>query len=636
MKKLLILLTLVCAVFTGFSQTGPPAPSNGVWAIIDTNYQVGPTSSGHTQARLTLKNTTLTKYAGVQFRVFYDNVAFTGATVSLLGSNANLDFQYVTNTANGYITMTLVYTGASATYTLADGERFEIDFTHAPEATFNNLPSISNLTWAGAQAYTPYAATQAGMDTTLNLHNYGGQFLFQQLSFHGTFVNTTGTPAKNLTLALERKPYNSAVWAQHSTYATDINGDFQFTVNLDTSYWDVRLAIQGDTMDVGNVITATDAQLINQWVLGNATPSGFDFFTADVNGSNNTTISDAWGVFGRVSGRFSQWPNNVKDIKFFTPAEYTAINGSANNLTSTYSGVTNFYHNIIAGQPDSIVRYVLVPGDANGTGYNMARQIPIEILINPTPGIESQIYHVIDHSVEYDFPTESIEVNVPRLSVDAGNLVNLPVKVYTNGTDLASLQFGLKYDPEVLEFKGVFSNSNAMKWLTYVNPNDGEIDWGGFDPTNVENPIKDGEEVVNLQFLALQPQGEWLESPLYTTRKFAGDVASSDLSLTPTNGILQVLKAVGAGVIDDNSIEVFPNPFNDEVTMTFKVNATTDANLAVYDIYGKKIVTVLSGPLPEGQFTYTTNLGKLADGIYVVTLTSDTNAPLFEKIVKQK
>jgi hypothetical protein len=175
-----------------------------------------------------------------------------------------------------------------------------------------------------------------------------------------------------------------------------------------------------------------------------------------------------------------------------------------------------------------------------------------------------------------------------------------------------------------------------MKWITYVNPNDGEVDWGGFDPTNVENPIKDGEEVVNLQFLALQPQGEWLESPLYTTRKFAGDVASSDLSLTPTNGILQVLKAVGAGVIDDNSIEVFPNPFNQEVTMTFKVNATTDANLAVYDIYGKKIVTVLSGPLPEGQFTYTTNLGKLADGIYVVTLTSDTNTPLFEKIVKQK
>jgi hypothetical protein len=532
--------------------------------------------------------------------------------------------------------MTLVYTGASATYTLADGERFLIDFTHAPEAVFNNLASISNLTWTGAQTYTSYAAKQVGTDTTLNLHNYGGQFMPQTLSFHGTFTNTTGTPAKNLHLALQRKPYNSATWTQHSAYVTNNSGNFNFTVNLDTSYWDVRLAIQGDTMGVGNVITATDAQLINQWVLGNSTPTGFDFFTADVNGSNNTTISDVWGVFGRVSGRFSQWPNNVKDVKFFNPTEYAAINGSATNLTATYPGTTNFYHNILAGQPDSIVRYVLVPGDANGTGYHMARQIPIEILINPTPGIESQVYHVIDQSVEYDFPTESIEVNVPRLSVDAGNLVNLPVKVYTNGNDLASLQFGLKYDPAVLEFKGIFSNSNVMKWITYVNPNDGEVDWGGYDPTNVENPVLDGEEVVNLQFLALQPQGEWLESPLYTTRKFAGTTSSNDLSLTPTDGILQVLKAVGAGIIDDNSIEVFPNPFNNEVTMTFKVDATVDATLAVYDVYGRKVAAILSGPIPEGQFTYTTDLGKLAEGVYIVTLNTDDNAPLFERIIKQK
>jgi hypothetical protein len=636
MKQLLILLTFVCTVFVGYTQTGPPAPSNGVWAIIDTQYQVGPTSLGHTLAKVTLKNTTLTKYTAVQFRVFYDKIAFTGATVSLIGSTTNLDFQYSTNTANGYITMTLVYTGASATYTLTDGERFLIDFTHAPEAVFNNLASISNLTWTGAQSYTQYAAKQVGTDTTLNLHNYGGQFIPQTLSFHGTFTNTTGTPAKNLHLALERKPYNSATWTQHSTYVTNLSGNFNFTVNLDTSYWDVRLAIQGDTMGVGNVITATDAQLINQWVLGNSTQSGFDFFTAEVNGSNNTTISDVWGVFGRVSGRFSQWPNNVKDVKFFNPTEYAAINGSATNLTATYPGTTNFYHNILAGQPDSIVRYVLVPGDANGTGYHMARQIPIEILINPTPGIESQVYHVIDQSVEYDFPTSSIEVNVPRLSVDAGNLVNLPVKVYTNGTDLASLQFGLKYDPEVLEFKGIFSNSNVMKWITYVNPNDGEVDWGGYDPTNVENPVKNGEEVINLQFLALQPQGEWLESPLYTTRKFAGTVNSNDLSLTPTDGILQVLKAVGAGIIDDNSIEVFPNPFNKEVTMTFKVDATVDATLAVYDIYGRKVASIISGPVPEGQFTYTTDLGKLAEGVYIVTLKTEDNAPLFERIIKQK
>jgi hypothetical protein len=134
MKKLTSLLTLLAVTLltsvTLFAQA-PAAPGNGIYGLIHDEYQVGPTSQGTTTANITLQNTTLTKYTATQFRVFYDNVAFTGAAVALIGSTTNLDMQYVTNTANGYITITLVYTGASATYTLANGERFAITFTHA-------------------------------------------------------------------------------------------------------------------------------------------------------------------------------------------------------------------------------------------------------------------------------------------------------------------------------------------------------------------------------------------------------------------------------------------------------------------------------------------------------------------------
>jgi hypothetical protein len=134
---------------------------------------------------------------------------------------------------------------------------------------------------------------------------------------------------------LKDVPAGGSTWTQHSAYTTDLTGNFTFTVNLDTTYWDVRLAIKGDTMGIGNAISATDAQLINQWVLGNSTMSGFDYYTADVNGSNNITISDAYGVFAKVSGNFTVWPNNVKNVKFFTATEYTTINNSATNYTST-------------------------------------------------------------------------------------------------------------------------------------------------------------------------------------------------------------------------------------------------------------------------------------------------------------
>ena len=633
MKNLLLSLLLLVVTFNLFGQA-PNAPGNGIYALIHPTYQVGPTASGFTTANVTLQNTTLTKFTATQFRVFYDKIAFTNATVALIGSTTNLDMQYVVNAANGYITITLVYTGASSTYTLAGGERFAITFTHAAPAVFNNLASITNLTWTGTATFPQYAAKQNGIDTTLTLYNYGGVFTLPTFTFAGTFTNTTGTGAKNLPLALQTRPAGGSTWTQHSAYTTDLTGNFTFTVNLDTTYWDVRLAIQGDTMGIGNAISATDAQLINQWVLGNGTMAGFDYYTADVNGSNNVTITDAYGVFAKVSGNFTVWPNNVKNVKFFTAAEYATINTSATNYTSTIPGVTNFTYEIIAGQPSTVTYYVCVPGDANGTGYNMARQIPIEILITPIPGVENQIYNVIDNTVEYDFPTAQIEVNVPHLSVDAGNLVNIPVKVFTGGKTLNSLQFGLKYDPEVLEFKNAYSTSNVMKWLTYINPNNDEIKWGGYDPTN-NNLLQDGSEVMTLQFLAKQPQTSWLESPLYTTDKFAGDNYSKDLEITPTNGILQVIKSMNGKLIAPNTIEVNPNPVLNDVAITFNVTSTTTAHLAIYDLQGRKIITILEGQLPSGQFTYVKDLGKLAQGMYVVNLSLDNETTIYNKLIKQ-
>lgn len=638
MKKLTSLLTLLAVTLltsvTLFAQA-PAAPGNGIYGLIHAEYQVGPTSQGTTTANLTLQNTTLTKYTATQFRVFYDNVAFTGATVALIGSTTNLDMQYVTNAAAGYITITLVYTGASATYTLANGERFAVTFTHAAPAIFNNLAAISPLTWTGTQVFQQYAATGAGIDTTLNLYNYGGEFILPTFTFAGTFTNVTGTGAKNLPLALERRPAGGSTWTQHSAYTTDLTGNFTFTVNLDTTYWDVRLAIQGDSMGIGNIISATDAQLINQWVLGTQAMAGFDYYAADVNGSNNVTITDAYGVFSRVAGNFTQWPNNTKDVKFFTAAEYATINGASTNYTATIPGVTNFTYEIIAGQPSTVTFYVAVPGDANGTGYHMARLTPIDILIDPTPGVPNQIYNVIDNTVEYDFATNEIEVNVPYLSVQAGNLVDIPVKVFTAGQELNSLQFGLKYDQDVLEFKNIYATSAAMKWLTYVNPNNGEVNWGGYDPTDNTNPIKDGDEVIRIQFLALQPQNAWTESPLWTTDKFAGNTASNDLEITPTNGVLQVVKSTVGDLIDANSIEIYPNPVIEDVAITFNIeNAALDATLAVYDMQGRKVVTILSGQVPAGQYTYVKNLGLLAPGMYVLNLSTDTNAPIVEKLIK--
>ena len=635
--KLLIISLLACINIYG--QTGPVAPSSGIWALIDTTYNVGTTTQGFTKARVTLKNTTTTKVTGVQFRVFYDKVAFKNSVVSLVGSTTNLDLQYVTDSVNGFSTITLVYTGNSSTYSLNNGETFELTLTHAVPSIFNNLTFIDSLKFSGVSTFPQYASTQAGMDTTLGLYSYNGEFKRPKLNFKGTFQNVNGTGAKNLTLSLEKKPKAGSTWSQVNSYKTNTSGKFSFSEILDTTFWDVRLAVKGDTMGVGNVVSTTDAQLINQWVLGVGTPKDFDFYTADVNGNSNITVADAFGVFGRVAGRITSWSNNVKDIKFFTAAEYATITGTpTTNYTSTISGVTNFYFDILPGQPDSVTYYVVVPGDANSTGYNMARTTPLEILINGPQDLDPQIHRVIDTKVEYDFPTNNIELSVPKLNVSEGNMVNIPVSLKSDSINVLALQFGLKYDSTLLNFKGIYSSANTQKWFTYVNPNEGEISWGGYDPTNNTNPLKSGDEIITFQFLALKPQADWGVSPLYTSSKFAGNVQSKDLSLSPSNNIIQVRKMSPTNIgkiIDANTMEVYPNPTTGIIDIVFNVEESTSATLAVYDMLGSLRIKVLSEPVAKGQYTYRADLGTLSAGVYTAKLLLDNKGVLVSKIIKQ-
>lgn len=635
-SKLLVILMLLLFPASVFSQTGPSAPSAGIWAVIDTQYTVGTYTLGQTKARITLRNSTITKYTGVQFRVFYDKTAFTSATVSLVGSTSDLILQSVDSNSNGFVTITMVYTGSSSSYTIGDGERFEITLSHAAPSVFYSLSGIDSLKWVGGVSYPNLSSSQSGLDTVLNLHSWGGYFYRPHLQFRGKFVNITGTPSKNLTLSLEKKVKTLTTWSIHGTYVTDVDGRFSFNEIIDTTYYDVRLSIKGDTMNVGNLITTADASLINQWVLKTATPTGFDFYSADVNGSHNITITDAYGVFGRIAGRFSSWPNGVKDILFFTPSEYSTITANPNtNYTSSISGITNFYYPILPGQPDSVTYYVCVPGDANRTGYHMARMTPVTVTAEPPVGTPASSENVIDMRVMYDFPTDEIEVHIPSLIVDEMSMVTIPVTVKTDGGRISSLQLGLIYDKDLLEFQEMDNSQIGMSWLSFLNPMDGVIEWGGYDPTiDGKYPVSDGYRVFSLKFKALKPQGEWASSPLYTTRKFSGDLNQKDLSIRSTNGIMLVYRLKSGLKSYERYMMAYPNPTTGQVTFSFDVDEEGEVTLFVSDMMGRLVKTILNKRMVSGRYSYTDNINEFSSGVYTASLQTNNNKAT-AKIVKK-
>jgi len=626
MKKLLSALVLLFTT-VAFSQT-LPAPSNGHWVILDTTYTVGTSAVGTTEADLYYANQAGKKITGLQFRVWYDNVAFNGAapTVALKYSATDQYMQYVVNQTDGHITVTLVYTGTNANFSYANGAAVGVTFTHAVPATWNTLDSIKDLKISGTQTFNNLASTNLGNDTTLTLYSYGGEFIQRSFVFKGRFLTPAGDGAKNLWLALEKKPKTGSTWTSVETVKTNTAGRFSFTQTLDTTYWHARIKVQGDTMTMGNVISTADAQKVNQAVLGQYTPTGFDFYTMDVNGSNSVTISDAYALFGKLAGNFATWPNNVPDILFFTEAQRNTINGTSTSQASTIPGVTNFEY-LVNGK-DSVTYYVAVKGDANSTGFKMARLVPITI-VNPNNAPN----YIIDQTVQYDNVIDEIEVRFPDLTVSEGNLVNVPVNVITGQDNLSALQLNIKYDQDLLSFSNVLNSEKAMNWMSYFNITNGAVEWGGADFSN-NNNLVDGDLAFTLQFTALKPRLNWTVSPLYVAEKYVGDTQASDMNIKPTNGRIEIRKRdLSSDILEGFDIMTYPNPTTGLTAIQFNILQDSKAEVAIFDITGRKLIQVVNEYVPAGQYVYEVDLSVLANGVYYTSILTDEQVATSRTII---
>jgi hypothetical protein len=630
MKKLIAFLLTALTVFGVSAQSASTSPGTGHWVVIDSGYQVATTTVGQTVAPLYFYNTsTSEKITGLQYRVFYDKTAFTAVVPSLKISATDQYIQYVDSNAQGFLTVTLVYTGTSSTFNYSNGATFDLTFTHAGETVWNNLDSIKTLKISGVKSFSNKAATTWGNDTTLVVYSYGGRFNQKVLRFAAKFKNVTGSDAKNMWVSLEKRAKGSSTWSQVEAKATNSTGVVVFRKFLDTTYWDVRMAIKGDTMTPGSVYSTADAQKINQSILGQYVATGFDYYTMDVNGTDGTiSIADVYSVYGRLAGRFNAWPNSKKDVMFFTVAEYNSINGATTNPTSTYSTVNNFTYSIDG--KDSITYYVAVKGDANNTGFKMARLTPIKIINSANAKS-----YIIDNTVKYDDVTETIEVNMPKIKVDEGNLVNVPVRMLTDGKQLGAIQLELKYDTALLEFKKIDLTEKMMNWTSYTNPSNGVVAFGAADLKG-NQLVNDGENVFNIQFIAKKPQDSWATAAIWTGPKYVGGNDARDMNITPAMGVVEVRRVKKPIKLDElKDLLVFPNPNDGIINVQFRVEQESQTEVMVSDLIGRKVMEVLNTKMPAGDYKYVVNLTKLEDGFYFLSVKTDTKISTSKIIINK-
>jgi hypothetical protein len=212
---------------------------------------------------------------------------------------------------------------------------------------------------------------------------------------------------------------------------------------------------------------------------------------------------------------------------------------------------------------------------------------------------------------------------MPKVTVDAGNLVNVPVKMLTDGKQLGALQLELKYDTALLEFKKIDLSEKMMNWTSYTNPDNGIVAFGAADLTN-KNLVNDGEQVFTLQFIAKKPQTEWGTAALWTGPKYVGGNDSRDMNITPAMGVVEVRRIKTPVTLKDlDKIIVFPNPTDGLVYLQFKIEDESQTEISVNDLVGRKVVDVLNTKMPKGEYSYLVNLTPLSNGFYLMSVKTD-------------
>jgi len=360
MKKLLFTLAGLMLTTTIYAQTTSPDATKP-YVILDSNYTLeSVTSSNNTIVDLYYDNTSGNAVKGIQFSFDYDTSVFDPPTVTYNNTSGPVGYMS-TSVANGVVKVVWAYDGSSTTFDLTAGNMFDVELPFKDGYTNGAVADIdftNNL--------TAYYAQADGTDATLGTSDNGGNFIEPAFDYIATILNSPSNPAESIPVILQ-KSYDGNTWVNVTSVTTGADGTATFSENLDQGYWQLRLKIASG-LDASTALSTADANMIAQIAAGVQSTSGIQFYTGNPNQSNGITVSDSYLLFARLAQGNSSYANNP-DVLFFTEAQYNTISNATSDQSGTISGQAEFLSPNINGTTTGNF-YLLVLGDANGTGLN--------------------------------------------------------------------------------------------------------------------------------------------------------------------------------------------------------------------------------------------------------------------------
>lgn len=130
---------------------------------------------------------------------------------------------------------------------------------------------------------------------------------------------------------------------------------------------------------------------------------------------------------------------------------------------------------------------------------------------------------------------------------------------------------------------------------------------------------------------ASQPLSDALLKELVKGRLYLNAHSSADPGgeirgqVVGSTGLATSVERIGAGQVptayrlDQN----YPNPFNPSTAISFQLSAVSKVKLAIFDLLGREVATLVDGVREPGAYKVSFNAGGLTSGVYFYTLQAD-------------
>ena len=92
------------------------------------------------------------------------------------------------------------------------------------------------------------------------------------------------------------------------------------------------------------------------------------------------------------------------------------------------------------------------------------------------------------------------------------------------------------------------------------------------------------------------------------------------LFLDSSFGVILGTDPVNSKPAAQNTLKVQPNPFTNNVYISYKLVKTAPVQALVYDLSGRMVYSTSFGTQQPGEYLKTLNLGSLTEGTYIIKL----------------